>query len=81
MSNNLRLELSLTQYIQGVVLVAPNQIGLSAVVTSGSTQLGTVTLKPGYNQFSFVGMTTGAVRVEVRDGSNKIVGGSGPIEV
>ncbi|OBT83372.1 hypothetical protein VE02_08364 [Pseudogymnoascus sp. 03VT05] len=67
--------------VAGVVLVAPNQIGLTAVVTSGSTQLGTVTLKPGYNQFSFAGMTTGAVRVEVRDGSNKIVGGSGPIQV
>ncbi|CAM1502598.1 Fc.00g073740.m01.CDS01 [Cosmosporella sp. VM-42] len=67
--------------VTGIILVASGQNGTSVIVTSGSTQLGTTELIPGYNKFSFRGMTAGQVTVEVRNGENKVIGGSGSIEV
>ncbi|KAF7562846.1 hypothetical protein G7046_g1262 [Stylonectria norvegica] len=67
--------------VTGVILVAKGQSGLSVVATSGSTQLGSADLVEGYNKFTFDGMTTGTVTVEVRSGSNKVIGGSGSIQV
>lgn len=61
--------------------MAKGQNGLSAVVTSGVTRLGTFNLVEGYNKFSFGGMTTGKVTVEVKNGNGKVVGGTGPKEV
>jgi hypothetical protein len=61
--------------------VAKGQTGLSAVVTSGTVRLGTLNLVPGYNKFSFGGMTTGKIIVEVKNGSTKVVGGTGTKEV
>lgn len=62
-------------------MVAKGQNGLSAVVTSGTTRLGTFNLVQGYNKFSFGGMTTGKVTVEVKNGSGRVIGGTGPKEV
>ena len=68
--------------VAGVILVAEGQSGLQAVVTSGTTQLGTKTLTSGFNSFSFDGLTTGKVSVTVTDSSGStIVGGIGPLEV
>lgn len=65
-----------------MILVASGQTGLSAVVTSGTTTLGTQTLVAGYNGFSFLGMTTGTVSVKVVDSAGTtVVSGTGPIDV
>lgn len=40
-----------THVQQAVVVVAPGQSGLEAIVTSGSTILGTQALNVGYNDF------------------------------
>ena len=61
--------------------MAKGQSGLSVVVTSGSTRLGTANLVPGFNKFTFGGMTTGKVTVEVRNGNGRVIGGTGPKEV
>ncbi|RDL30183.1 Uncharacterized protein BP5553_10461 [Venustampulla echinocandica] len=64
------------------ILVAAGQTGLKAVVTSGSATLGTQTLNPGFNGFSFPGMTTGTVSVKVVNSAGAtVVSGSGPIAV
>lgn len=67
---------------QAGILVASGQTGLKAIVTSGSTTLGTQTLAPGFNGFSFLGMTTGTVSVKVVNAAGTtIISGSGPIPV
>lgn len=67
---------------QAGILVAAGQSGLKAVVTSGSTTLGTQALTPGFNGFSFLGMTTGTVSVKVvNSAGTTIISGSGPIAV
>ena len=69
-------------FSQAGILVAAGQSGLKAVVTSGSTTLGTQALSPGFNGFSFLGMTTGTVSVQVvNSAGNTIISGSGPIAV
>ena len=68
--------------VTGIILVAQDRTGLTLTVTSGSTQLGTAALTSGYNQFSFDGLTTGAVNVSINDDSGSIVlSGTGPVEV
>ena len=68
--------------VTGIILVAEGQSGLTATVTSGSTHLGTAALTPGFNQFSFDGLTTGAVSVAVSDSSGQtVVSGTGLVEV
>jgi len=68
--------------VSGSILVASGQTGLKAIVTSGSTTLGTQTLIAGYNSFSFLGMTTGVVSVKVVNAAGTtIVSGTGPIAV
>jgi glucan endo-1,3-alpha-glucosidase len=49
---------------------------------SGSTTLGTQSLVPGFNGFSFLGMTTGTVSVKVinSDGTT-VISGTGSIAV
>lgn len=67
---------------QAGILVAAGQTGLKAIVTSGSTTLGTQTLSPGFNGFSFLGMTTGSVSVEVvNSAGSTVISGTGPIAV
>ena len=62
--------------------MAAGQSGLKAVVTSGSKTLGTQALTPGFNGFSFLGMTTGTVSVKVvNSAGTTIISGSGPIAV
>ncbi len=52
------------------------------MVTSGGITLGTQTLIPSFNGFSFLGITTGIVSVEVVNSAGAIViSGSGPIAV
>jgi glucan endo-1,3-alpha-glucosidase len=71
-----------TDFQQAGILVAAGQSGLKAVVTSGSTTLGTQTLVPGFNGFSFPGMTTGTVSVKVVNSAGAtVISGSGPIAV
>jgi hypothetical protein len=65
---------------QAGILVAAGQTGLSSIVTSGTTTLGTQTLSPGFNGFSFLGMTTGNVSVEVvNSAGTTVISGTGPI--
>jgi glucan endo-1,3-alpha-glucosidase len=64
------------------ILVAAGQTGLKAIVISGSTTLGTQTLVPGFNGFSFLGMTTGNVSVSVVNSAGAtVISGTGPITV
>jgi len=68
--------------VTAVILVAKGNTGFTAVITSGSTQLGTQGLTEGYNGFSFEGLTTGTVVVSVKDSTgNTVVQGTGPIAV
>lgn len=67
--------------MQGIVLVAEGESGLEVVVTNGGKELGKTPLEPGFNKFAFEGLSTGSVTVEVRRDGNKIVGGTGPLEV
>lgn len=67
---------------QAGILVAASQTGLKAVVMSGSTTLGTQTLTPGFNGFSFLGMTVGTVSVKVvNSAGTTVISGSGPVAV
>ncbi len=47
----------------------------------GTKELKRASLVPGYNAFSFSGMTAGKVRVDVVRGTTRILTGSGPKEV
>ncbi|KAH8599849.1 glycoside hydrolase [Bisporella sp. PMI_857] len=68
--------------VTAVVLVAAGQTGLQAILTSGSTRLGTQNLVAGFNGFSFGGMTTGSVSVRVINSvGTTLVSGTGPIAV
>lgn len=67
--------------VQGVILVAEGQTGLTVSVSSGSTVLGTKDLVAGFNKFAFTEMTTGTVTVQVLKGDAVVVKGSGPIAV
>ena len=72
----------LTHISQAGILVAAGQTDLKAVVTTGGTILGTQTLVPGFNGFSFYNMTAGVVSVAVENSAGAIViSGTGPIEV
>lgn len=84
LKRNLNLPISekLSNSWQAGILVAAGQTGLKAIVTSGSTTLGTQTLSSGFNGFSFLGMTTGTVSVTVvNSAGTTVISGTGPIAV
>ncbi|KPM35510.1 hypothetical protein AK830_g11060 [Neonectria ditissima] len=72
---------NINNVVTGVVLVAEGQTGLTVSVLSGSTQLGTKDLVAGFNRFRFTNMTTGTINVQVLNGNNVVVEGSGPLQV
>ncbi|KAK7398174.1 hypothetical protein QQX98_012457 [Neonectria punicea] len=67
--------------VTGVILVAEGQTGLTVSALSGSAQLGTKDLVPGFNRFTFTDMTTGTVSVRVLSGDGVLAERPGPLQV